>query len=305
MDACSANGREVSMASIDILVPCANILGESPLWCGRRQRLFWVDISAPALYACDADGGNLATWPMPEVIGSFALRSTDDMIVALKSGFHAFDPATGALATIVEPARGQAQHRFNEGKCDPRGRFWAGTMNDVVRDPDGVLYRLDPDFSCRPMRTGFAVPNSLAWSPDGTRMYFADTEAKTIWRYTYDLDQGTFADVRVFVDRSNSTARPDGATVDAGGCLWSAEVVTGRVVRYSPDGRELAAYQLPVSRVTSLTFGGTDLRTLYITSSKYKLSPEQLAMQPHAGAVFAMRCDVAGLPAALFGIART
>jgi L-arabinonolactonase len=291
----------MNAASIDILVPCANILGESPLWCGRRQRLFWVDIRAPALHACDADGGNLATWPMPEVIGSFALRETDAMIVALKSGFHHFDPTTGALAVITEPARDQPQHRFNEGKCDPRGRFFAGTMNDVVRDPTGVLYRLDPDFSCRPMRTGFAVPNSLAWSPNGTRMYFADTEARTIWRYAYDLDTGTFADERVFVDRRGSEARPDGATVDAEGCLWSAEVVTGRVVRYAPDGRELVAYQLPVSRVTSLTFGGANLRTLYITSSTYKLTPEQRAAQPHAGAVFAMHCDTAGLPAALFG----
>ena len=304
MDAHGNSGSSVSVTNVDILVPCANVLGESPLWCVRRQRLFWVDIRAPALHACDADGGNVTTWPMPEVIGSFALQSTDNMIVALKSGFHTFDPATGALATIVEPAHEAPQHRFNEGKCDPRGRFWAGTMNDVVRDPTGVLYRLDPDFSCRPMRTGFAVPNSLAWSPDGTRMYFADTEAKTIWRYTYDLDTGTFADERVFVDCSNSDARPDGATVDAAGCLWSAEVVTGRVVRYAPDGRALAAVQLPVSRVTSLTFGGTDLRTLYITSSSFKLTPEQRAAQPHAGAVFAMRCDVAGLPAALFGATR-
>ena len=291
----------MSATPIDILVPCANVLGESPLWCARRQRLFWVDIRAPALYACDADGDNVATWAMPELIGSFALRATDAMIVALKSGFHHFDPATGALAAIVEPARDQPQHRFNEGKCDPRGRFWAGTMNDVVRDPTGVLYRLDPDFTCHAMRTGFAVPNSLAWSPDGTRMYFADTEAKTIWRFAYDLEHGTYADQRVFVDRSSSMARPDGATVDAEGCLWSAEVVTGRVVRYAPDGRELAAYQLPVSRVTSLTFGGADLRTLCITSSSYKLTPEQRDAQPHAGAVFAMHCDVAGLPAALFG----
>lgn len=298
-------GGRLRVTNVDIVVPCANVLGESPLWCGRRQRLFWVDIRAPALHACDADGGNLCTWPMPQVIGSFALRATDDVIVALKSGFHTLNPATGALVTIVEPALDQPRHRFNEGKCDPRGRFWAGTMNDEVREPTGVLYRLDPDFSCRPMRTGFAVPNSLAWSPDGTRMYFADTEAQTIWRYAYDLDDATFADERVFVDLRSSMARPDGATVDAEGCLWSAEVVTGRVVRYAPDGRELAAYALPVSRVTSLTFGGADLRTLYITSSRFRLTAEQLAAQPHAGAVFAMHCAVAGLPAALFGNAGT
>ena len=288
--------------TVDVLLPCANILGESPLWCVRRQRLFWVDIRAPALYACDADGSHLATWPMPEVIGSFALRDNDTMIVALKWGFHAFDPATGALSVIAEPARDQPQHRFNEGKCDPRGRFWAGTMNDIVREPSGTLYRLDPDLQCRPMYSGFAVPNSLAWSPDGTRMYFADTEAKTIWRFAFDLDDGTFSDRRVFADLRAGEGRPDGSTVDEDGCLWNAEVVTGRVVRYAPDGREIMSCKLPVSRTTSLTFGGADLRTLYITSSSYRLTPEQRAAQPLAGAVFAMRTDVAGLPAALFGI---
>ena len=287
--------------SVDVLLACANILGESPLWCVRRQRLFWVDIRLPALYACDADGSHLASWPMPEVIGSFALCNDDTMIVALKAGFHTFDPASGALHEIAAPARNLPQHRFNEGKCDPRGRFWAGTMNDVVREPTGTLYRLDPDFQCRPMYSGIAVPNSLAWSPDGTRMYFADTEARTIWRFAFDLDDGSFHDRHVFADLRAGEGRPDGSTVDADGCLWNAEVVTGRVVRYAPDGRELMACKLPVSRVTSLAFGGADLRTLYITSSSYRLTPEQHAAQQFAGAVFGMRTAVPGLPPALFG----
>lgn len=289
--------------SIDVLLDCANSLGESPLWCVRRQRLFWVDIRAPALHACDADGGRVASWPMPETIGSFALRATDDMIVALKSGFHAFDPLTQTLTMINEPEyeRSRPQHRFNEGKCDPRGRFWAGTMNDVTRAPEGALYRLDPDLRCRQMRTGISVPNSLTWSPDGTRMYFADTDTRKICSYAFDLDAGTFGDERVFADLRAGTGRPDGSTVDAEGCLWNAEVVTGQVVRYAPDGREIASWKLPVSRVTSLTFGGADLKTLFITSASYKLSPEERAAQPHAGALFAMRCDVEGLPPALFG----
>ncbi len=282
----------------DVLLPCANVLGESPLWCERRQRLFWVDIRAPALHACAEDGSAFSTWPMPETIGSFAFRAQGEgMVVALRAGLHFFDPAAGTFTTLAEPERDRPTHRFNEGKCDPRGRFLAGTMNDVVREPSGTLFRLDADRSVRPMKEGIAVPNSLAFSPDGTRMYFADTEQRVICAYDYDADAGAFGGERSFADLRNGPGRPDGAAVDADGCLWSAEVVSGRVVRYGPDGCMLGAWSLPVSRVTSLTFGGADLRTLYVTTSSFKLTAEERASQPHAGALFAARAPVAGLPA--------
>ena len=287
--------------NVDVVLPCANILGESPLWCPRRARLFWVDIRAPALYACNADGSGRAAWPMPETIGSFAFTADDTVVVALKAGFHSFEPATGRLTTIAEPEHERPQHRFNEGKCDPRGRFWAGSMNDIVREPTGALYRLDPDHACHRLRTGIAVPNSLAWTPDGRQVYFADTQTQQIMRHAFDLDAGTFGPGQVFVDLHQRGGRPDGSTVDADGCLWNAEVATGRVVRYAPDGREILALAMPVTRPTSLAFGDSDLRTLYITSSSYKLGPEELAAQPHAGALFAVRTEVAGLPPALYG----
>ena len=201
---------------------------------------------------------------------------------------------------IATPDAALPDHRFNEGKCDPRGRFWAGTMNDAVREPTGSLFRLDADHRCTRMRTGIAVPNSLVWSPDGTLMYFADTETRTIDAFDFDLDKGTIGEHRLFADLRTGAGRPDGSTVDADGCLWNAEVVTGRVVRYAPDGRELATWQLPVSRVTSLAFGGSDLRTLYITSSSYKLTAEERAAQPLAGALFAMHSPVPGLAATIF-----
>ena len=286
--------------SFDVLLDCANILGESPLWCTRRRRLFWVDIRAPSILSCDADGANLRTTPMPEAIGSFAFRSDDTLVTAMKSGLYDFDFATGESALIVAPDTALPDHRFNEGKCDPRGRFWAGTMNDVVREPTGSLFRLERDRRCERMLTGIAVPNSLAWSPDGATMYFADTEARTILAYAFDVDAGMPHDPRLFADLRRGEGRPDGSTVDADGCLWNAEVVSGRIVRYAPDGRVLAAWKLPVSRVTSLTFGGDDLRTLYVTTSTYKLTTGQRAQEPLAGALFAMRAPVAGLPAFVF-----
>lgn len=286
--------------SIDVLLACANSLGESPLWCVRRQKLFWVDIRAPALFTCNADGSSLQTTVMPELIGSFAFCEDDTLIVALKSGLYDFDPATSRRALIAAPDASLPDHRFNEGKCDPRGRFWAGTMNDVVREPTGSLFRLDRERRCERVLSGIAVPNSLAWSPDGSVMYFADTETQTIVAYDYDVDEGVPRRPRPFVDLRSGAGRPDGSTVDSDGCLWNAEVVTGRIVRYAPDGRALAAWKLPVSRVTSLAFGGPDLRTIYVTSASYKLTAEQRAQEPLAGALFAMRAPVAGLPAVRF-----
>jgi len=286
--------------SFDVLVDCSNVLGESPLWCMRRQKLFWVDIRAPALLSCDADGANLHTTAMPEAIGSFAFRSDDTLVTAMKSGLYDFDPATGHHTLIAAPDASLPDHRFNEGKCDPRGRFWAGTMNDVVREPTGSLFRLDRDRRCDRVLGGIAVPNSLAWSPDGATMYFADTEARTILAYAFDADAGVPHHPRLLVDLRMGEGRPDGSTVDAEGCLWNAEVVSGRIVRHAPDGRTLAAWKLPVSRVTSLTFGGADLRTIYATTSSYKLSAEQRAQEPLAGALFAMRAPVAGLPVLVF-----
>lgn len=292
------------MTTPEVVVRRPDMLGESPLWCVRRQRLYWVDIRAPALLSCAADGSDLRAWTLPEVVGSFAFRrDRDDFVLALKSGLHDFDPATGALSAIATPEAHRPRHRFNEGKCDPRGRFWAGTMNDEVREPTGALYRLDTGRRCTRLREAIAVPNSLAWSPDGRTMYFADTEARVIEAIDFDPDEGLLGASRPFVDlrADGGAGRPDGATVDADGCLWSAQVVTGQVVRYAPDGQRLQTWQLPVSKATSVAFGDADLRTVYITTARYRLGAAELAAQPLAGCVFALRAPAPGLAAVAFG----
>jgi sugar lactone lactonase YvrE len=176
-------------------------------------------------------------------------------------------------------------------------------MNDLNREATGGLFNLDGRLHCTQVEGGVAVPNSLAWSPDEKTMYFADTENRLIHAYDFDAQTGRRRPARVFADLRDGPGQPDGATVDAHGCLWGAEVGSGRVVRYAPDGRELMVVQLPVTRVTSLTFGGADLRTLFITTARQKLDDDELRQQPHAGALFAMqgtgrraaRCYVRGL----------
>ena len=287
------------MIGFDVIREAADVLGESPLWCVRRERLFWVDIRAPALQSCDANGAEYRRWTMPSAIGSFAFTGGDHLIVALRDGFHRFDPSSGRLAPIALVERDRPHHRMNEGKCDPQGRFVAGSMNDSVREATGLLYQLGPGSTCEVVKRGFAVPNSLCWSPEGDRVYFADTEARVIVRYRYDA-AGALLEPAAFVDLRSGAGRPDGATIDAEGCLWSAEVASGCVVRYTPDGRELARFDLPVSRVTSLTFGGPGHATLYVTTSSYKLTSAQRAEEPLAGALFAASPGVQGLPAAVF-----
>jgi sugar lactone lactonase YvrE len=185
--------------------------------------------------------------------------------------------------------------RFNDGKCDRQGRFWAGTMNDVVREPSGTLYRLDPQRGCVAQFNGLRTPNSLAWSPDGRTMYFADSRSQVIQAYPFDTGSGEIGTPRVFFS-VDPPAIPDGATVDADGCLWSALYGGGRVVRITPDGRVDRTIEVPVAQVTSCHFAGPDLDVLVITTAKQRMTPEQLAQQPLAGALFAVDVGVRGLP---------
>jgi sugar lactone lactonase YvrE len=201
---------------------------------------------------------------------------------------------------VAAPEAHLPDNRFNDGRCDRRGRFFAGTMSDVRRDPAGSLYRLDADLSCHRLFSGIIVPNSIAWSPDSRTMYFADTYRARIAAYDYDAETGDLSRERLFVDAAGHPGRPDGSCVDADGCLWNAEYGGGRVVRYTPDGRIDRAIALPVSNPTCCCFGGARLDILFVSSARQRLSAEQLAREPLAGSVFAVRPGVSGLPEGRF-----
>jgi sugar lactone lactonase YvrE len=172
--------------------------------------------------------------------------------------------------------------------------------NDAKRGPDGALYRVSPDRRCARMRTGVIIPNSLAWSPDGKTMYFADTVRELIWSFDYDLEAGEMSNQRVFVDCAANPGYPDGSCVDAEGCLWNAEYGGWRVVRYTPQGKIDRVIELPVQNPTCCCVGGARLDTLYITTAAQKLQDAHLAKQPLAGSVFAARPGSTGLPESRF-----
>jgi sugar lactone lactonase YvrE len=288
------------MSQVDCVHAGANVLGESPVWSVREQALYWVDSRGPAIHKLDAASGKVRSWKLPETVGSIVLRKAGGLVAATKSGFHFFSTETGVLTKIADPESHLADNRFNDGRCDRRGRYWSGTMSDAHRHPVGTLYCLLPDLTVRAFKTGIIVPNSLCWSPDDRTMYFADTYKTTIWAYDYDLDRGEMSNERVFVDASGRAGRPDGSTVDAEGYLWNAEYGGARVVRYTPQGQIDRTVELPVTAVTSCAFGGPLLDTLYITTATQRLTPEQLAAQPLAGGLFAAKVGVSGLPEPAF-----
>ena len=271
-----------------------DILGECPLWNEREQALYWVDIRQPAIRRLDHASGRIDTWAMPDLVGSIAFVADDHrLLVALPDRIALFDPATGALERFVA-ATLPPGHRFNDGRVDRQGRFWAGTMHNLTRAPEGVLYRLDGARTLTPVQTGICIPNSLGWSPDGRTMYFADSLRHSIFAYDFDPEAGTMANERVFAT-STPPAFADGSVVDAEGFLWNAEFNGGRIVRYAPDGRIDRIIEVPVQRPTCCAFGGPDLDILYITTASQFMSADELAAQPFAGSLLAVDVGVRGL----------
>ena len=275
-------------------------LGECPVWSASEQVLYWVDINAPSLNRFDPATGANRAFPMPSSIGCFALRKRGGFVVALRDGIW-LAHADGTLDRRIAAAPyDPAHHRFNDGRCDPQGRLFAGTMNEKRDAASAALYRLDADFTLTEIFGGITISNGLAWSPDGRTMYHADTIAQTINAFAFDASTGMPSARREFARFTEDGDRPDGAAVDSEGCYWTAFYRGGRVLRFSPDGAILAEYAVPAMCPTMCAFGGDGLKTLYVTSACQRRDAAELARLPQSGGIFAMRVDVPGLPEPAF-----
>jgi L-arabinonolactonase len=288
--------------SYDIQVAhrAGNIVGECPLWHVGEQALYWVDARRPALQRLNPDG-SVDIWPMPHKIGSFVFREKGGLIAAMQIGFCELDLEPLAVRPIVDPEPDKPDNRMNDGKCDRRGRFWCGTRDPTDHNPGGSLYRLDPDFRCTTMDSGFIVSNGLAFSPDDRSLVFGCTRGDVVYRYDFDLDTGAIGGRRDYLRTDGLPWQVDGATFDAEGYYWCALLGGGAVGRFDPDGRLDRLVEMPVRDPTMCSFGGEDLATLYVTSASVFLSPDERTAQPLAGSLFAVHgLGVCGVPEPFF-----
>ena len=232
-----------------------DLLGEGPLWDPvAEQALYWVnDSRGPLIRRLDWATGERRDWPVPEMIGSMALRENGGAIVALRNGVHTFDFETGEATLVSDPEADDPSTRFNDGKVDRQGRFLTGTMQTRVgREPRGSIYRLDTDLTLHHLKGEVIVANGPCFSPDGETFYFADTGRRAILAYDYDTATGAIGEERVAVDTSPFDSGPDGGTVDGEGFLWSALVHAGQVARFAPDGTLDRMIDMPCSRPASV-----------------------------------------------------
>jgi sugar lactone lactonase YvrE len=300
-------------------------LGEGPAWDALRGCLYWVDIRLGHLHIFHPDDGTDHKVEVGEYLGCVAPRRSGGLVLALRSGFALLDahPSRNVLSeqmhspsSIVQsPASfrdGQASrlnpephlpgNRFNDGKCDPVGRFLAGSMDDAEIEATGSLYSLDPDGSLKTLLTPTRISNGLAWSPDHRTFYFIDTPTRTVMAYDYDLATGAIANPRPAVTVQPGLGWPDGMTSDTAGMLWVAMWGGAKLTRWNPaTGQLLAEIPIPAFNVTSCAFGGPDLTDLYVTSARKGMDADQLQKYSLSGGLFRIRTGIQGSPTFEFG----
>ena len=274
-------------------------LGECPTWDERGRRFWWIDVTGKRLSSVDGDGGDLRRQGFDDYPGSFGLRATEGVVIAFRRGVATFDGAGRQVAANPLPAEVVKRERFNDGACDSRGRFWAGTMDKELREPVGGLYRIDPDLSMHRMTDGIRLSNGIAWSPDDRLLYHCDSTPPRVYVHDFDAEAGTVTNRRVLVEFDEPTmGKADGCAVDTDGFIWVAAPRTSKVFRFAPDGRLDRWVETPTRFPTSVAFGGDGWRTMFITS--YQSADPAHTAEPEDGLVYATDAGVAGMPTPRF-----
>jgi len=283
------------MTDIDCVVKAGAQIGESSIWDEKHHLLYWVDIPAKKLHRYEPESKYDAVWQLPEEPGAVALRASGGVVLAMRSGFYAF-PFNRPDPILLARLEGEPKtNRLNDGRIDPAGRFWSGSVNEANRDPTGALYCLGLDHKIEKKIAEIGCSNSLCWSLDGKTMYHADSFTWRINAYDFDAATGAIANRRIFIDVPRDEGLPDGATVDAEDCLWVTHWGHGHLKRYDPKGALMTSIQMPVTNITCPAFGGRNLDVIYVTSATFRLTPEQKAQQPLAGGLFAVHAGVKGV----------
>lgn len=281
---------------VDVAISATSELGEGPIWDPATGTLVWLDLLGDRLYRSNISAGTSVEAALDRTVGAVALREDGRLVAAVPEGFADL-AEDGSISVFTAVEQDQPGNRMNDGKCAPDGSFWAGTMARDNTPDAGTLYRLDPDRTVRPLLSGLTVSNGLGWSPDGEICYFIDTATQ---RVDALRTRGDVIDRQPFVTLDRNRGVPDGLTVDAEGNVWIAMCFGGCVLGFDPTAHPIADIEVPAALTTSVTFGGGDLATLFITTGRVGLTEEELRRQPHAGSVFACIPGTTGLPPDLY-----
>jgi sugar lactone lactonase YvrE len=277
-------------------------LGEGPAWDARTDTLYWLDIKSHAVHIFDPKTGVDKSIDVGEQVGCAAPTRNGNLILGLKTGLAALDLSTAKLDFFARPEAHLPGNRFNDGKCDPAGRFLLGSMDDAEAEASGAFYSVDRDYRVRKLFEGVRISNGIAWSPDYKTLYYIDTPTRNVMAYDYDLERGDINNPRRAVTIPDGVGWPDGMTSDAEGNLWIALWGGAALTCWEPaTGSLIRKIDIPALNVTSCVFGGAGLRTLYVTSARKGMSAEQLAQYPLTGGLFKIETQTQGLPTFVFG----
>jgi sugar lactone lactonase YvrE len=290
---------EMNVTEVELVLDSKSELGEGALWHQRTGLLYWVNIPAGEVHIHNPADGSDRTFSVGTPVGTVVPRKSGGLALAVKEGFAALDTVTGKLTMLCRPEPAKTVNRFNDGKCDPAGRFWAGSCHEDCSTPGaGTLYCLFADHTVKASHAGVTVSNGIVWSLDARTMYYIDTPTRQVAAFDYDVTTGGIANRRVAIEFPTDAGWPDGMTTDSAGMLWIAHWDGGRVSRWNPNtGKLMQEIAIPARRVTSCAFGGADLATLYVTSARTGLSADEIAAHPHSGSMFAVRPGVSGVSA--------
>jgi L-arabinonolactonase len=273
--------------TVHLVSETPDLLGESPVWDHRTGRLFWVDGVARRVHGLDPESGERWQWTAPSMVGCVALAGEGGLVCGLADGIWTLDPASGRFAPLFRPQPADPAIRFNDGKTDRQGRFLCGSMG-VHAEPLGTLWRVDETGRAQALVGGIRISNALCFSPDGRVLYFADSLERRIRAYAYGPDEAYDGEARVFADTAEWDSGPDGATVDADGCVWTSLVRAGRIARFTPQGVLDRLIDAPTDLPSSLAFGGPGLDTLFVTSIRDSGSGRAVSTHPRGGCLHAL-----------------
>ncbi len=290
---------------VKCIVDSKSGLGEGPIWSHTRKRLYWVDIDAGLLHSFDPVHGKNRTWNIGVKVSAVVPRKESaggGVVLATENGFASFDEQSESIEYIADPEEGNRDTRFNDGKCDPAGRFWAGTMSYSRTRGAANLWCLETDYTVAKRVTGVTVSNGITWSLDEKKMYYIDSNEFAVVAFEYERESGSISNPQPAVVVPQELGKPDGMCIDSEGMLWTALFRGGAVARWNPeDGNLLELIKIPSLHVTACAFGGEDLKTLYVTTAREPADEQELVKYPQSGGLFAVCPVVEGAPFFEFG----